>query len=147
MENAKMRLTWERFNASELLKFVVVGGLNAFVGFGSFAFLIALDIHYVFAATLSHIVGVVHSYFWNKYFTFKTARGITRVEVGKFIAIYVVVYAINILLLRLFIEQLHIHPLLVQAFSIAIITAISFIGQKYWVFGKKVTQNKSFQVL
>ncbi len=131
---------WHIFRSSEMLKFLFVGGLNTIVGYGSFTVLVLLNVHYAIAATTSHVVAVAHSYVWNKFFTFKNDRKATHIEIAKFAVVYLVVYLVNLSLLWFFIEKNHIHPLVVQAFAVVLIAVISFAGQKFWVFNKKVVQ-------
>ena len=54
----------------EQIRFLFVGGLNTIVGYGTYALLIMMNLNYLLANTISTIVGVIHSYIWNRNFTF-----------------------------------------------------------------------------
>ena len=54
------------------IRFLFVGGLNTIVGYGIYAILIFLNINYLLSNTISTILGVLHSYLWNRFFTFKS---------------------------------------------------------------------------
>ncbi|KKU82128.1 MAG: Membrane protein, GtrA family [Parcubacteria group bacterium GW2011_GWA2_47_8] len=125
------------YSHAQLFKFACVGILNTAVGYGAFALLIFLDLHYIAAATLSHIIGMAHSYVWNKYFTFRAAHKNSQ-ELNKFIAVYAGVYVLNMSLLWFFVDFLGYPPLIIQAFVVIAVAFISFVGQKYWVFSNHI---------
>ena len=131
-----MKKLWEKFNNSHFLKFVFIGGLNTLVGYGSFAVLIFLDVHYVIASTVSTVIGVTHSYFWNKYFTFRAPGGKNYREIMRFISVYAVQYAIGLSGLIFFVEVLKLHPLVGQGIVLVVGTLVSFFGHKHWTFKK-----------
>ena len=128
----------------ERVRFLFVGCLNTAVGIGV-TFIVYLLFGYPlfegaeippvvkFAATLSgQIVGAVHSFIWNKFFTFK-ARGNVGKEFLKFIVVCFVQYAANYLLTLLFssfIPFAWLYTVLVTA----ICTVISYFGHKFFSF-------------
>lgn len=81
----------------------------------------------------SHIIGVIHSYFWNKYWTFKKKEKSHKEKV-KFASVYAVTFAVNAGLLVLFIEYLGMTAQIAGLLAMFIVTIISFTGHKFWSF-------------
>ena len=124
-----------RLTSIQTFKFIIVGILNTVVGYGVYFICIHLGIKYQISLILSSIVGVTHSFFWNKYWTFK-AKGYVNKEIVRFISVYMISYIINALMLSFFVENIKIDQNLAQIYAISIITLISYIGHKYWSFSK-----------
>lgn len=116
----------------QLSKFGLVGILNTLVGFGAF-FLFINYTNYIIALIISHIIGVTHSYIWNRYWIFKSEKVILN-EFIKFNSVYAAVFFTNALVLIFFVDFLKWDPRIVQLIALPIITVISFTGQKYWSF-------------
>lgn len=83
-------------------KFVAVGFTNAAVDFGILNLQISLTgiesgWHYSVFKSVSFIVGVTHSYIWNKYWVFEAGQsGGGRSELVKFLAVNVVAIIVNV---------------------------------------------------
>ena len=77
--------------ALHISKYIIVGVLNTIVGYSVYSFLILSDIKYVFALLISHVAGVTNSYFWNKYYTFKSVNKSWH-ELKRFIFIYILYF-------------------------------------------------------
>lgn len=118
---------------SRFFKFGFVGLLNTLVGYGCFYIFLLLHFNYLLALTLSHIIGVTHSFFWNKFWTFKSkTKNIS--ELLKFITVYTLVYIINFLLLFILVQKLKWNPKIAQLLILFIITIISFVFHNFWTF-------------
>ena len=116
------------------VRFLFVGGLNTAVGYGLYALFIFFGWHYVIAQTLSTVIGVAHSYLWNKYFTFgKTARSFK--EALRFVSVYVVSYLISLLLQYLMIDKAGISAYIAGLISLLFTTVISYVGHNFYSFG------------
>ena len=70
----------------QIIKFSLVGVLNTLVGYGVF-FIASMYINYLLALIIAHIVGVTHSFFWNKYWVFRSSKNKIR-EFLKFYSVY-----------------------------------------------------------
>lgn len=114
-------------------KFIFVGVLNTIVGYGAYFILLYLNIHYILALIISSVIGIIHSFIWNKKWTFKS-KGDVRKESLRFISVYGIAFLINLVILALFVEKLMFDPKIAQAFALCIVTIISFVGHKYWSF-------------
>ena len=121
---------------SQFSKFGLVGILNTIIGYGSFVLLLNYT-NYLVALVASHLIGVTHSFIWNKYWIFKS-RGIGRggciYELAKFNSVYVGVFLVNAIVLITSVNILKVDPRMSQIFALPVITIISFVGHKYWSF-------------
>lgn len=119
------------------VRFLIVGILNTLVGLGAYYLTLTwLQFHFVVALTVSHIIGVIHSYLWNNYWTFNGGNT-NMTKVTKFSLVYLITYVVNLFILSMFIKTFGFTPLLGQVISIFITTILSFLGHKYWSFKKK----------
>lgn len=125
------------YKSGELIyKFIFVGILNTVFGYSLFALLIYLQIFYLLALTISHLLATFNSYLWNRFFTFKSKNRIQK-ELVKFLIIYTSIYILNFLLLYIWVDLFNINPLISQLFILVLVTTISFLGQRYLVFKRK----------
>ena len=122
----------------QLSKFGFVGVLNTIIGYGSFILFLNYT-NYIIALIISHLLGVTHSFIWNKYWIFKS-RGIGigagLYEFAKFNSVYAGVFLIYAIALIISVNVLNVDPRISQLIALPIITIISFAGHKYWSFGK-----------
>ena len=128
----------EKLFKRQEIRFLFVGGLNTVVGYGLYALLLFLNINYLIANTFSTIIGVLHSYLWNRYFTFKSREKASK-ELLKFISVYILSYLIGMGTLFCFKEIFNISPYLAGLLNLIITTLISWFGHKYFSFKKQNT--------
>lgn len=117
---------------TQIAKFCFVGILNTIVGYGAF-FILVNYFYYLLALLIAHIIGVVHSFFWNKYWIFRT-QSINPGEFLKFNVIYIIVFIVNAAALFISVDLISLDPRLAQLILLPVITVISFSGQKLWTF-------------
>lgn len=118
-------------------RFIFIGLFNTLLGYGTF--LIFLDYSsYIVSLIAAHVVGVLNSFIWNKYWTFRSV-GLKRDEFIKFNIVYVIYFLINVAILTFLINDLNFSPQIGQLIALPILTFVSFAGQKYWSFKKNTT--------
>lgn len=133
----------------QFVKFGIIGGLNAMIDLGVLNLLIhysgiAAGSWYSVFKSVSFCVAVVNSYFWNKYWTFRSESGVAGVEFTKFFLVNFLAFALNVggasLLVNLigapegFPVKLWAN---VGAISMVFISMfVNFIGMKFIVFKK-----------
>lgn len=117
---------------ARITKFILVGLINTAVGYGAF-FILSYFLYYLVALVVSHFIGVINSYIWNKYWTFKMRRQSAK-EFIKFNLVYLLVLLANIAVLYIMVNDLMINPRIGQIVVLPIITIISYFGHKYWSF-------------
>jgi len=114
-------------------RFLAVGVLNTMVGYGLFSLFIFLGFHYTLAVLFSTILGVLFNF-----------HSIGRLVFGRheyrllarFFGVYGVTYILNVSFLGLF-ALFGINMYLAGALLLAPMAIISFLLNKYHVFGKK----------
>lgn len=120
-------------NIRQFIKYVIVGFLNTGVFYGIYYIMLQLGFFYAISATVGTIAGIINSYFWNKYFTFKSKKKSIR-ETLKFLIVYFVQYLSNLLIIHLCINYLGISAELAGIVAIGIGLFISYFGHKFWSF-------------
>ena len=118
------------------IRFIFVGGLNTLIGYGLYALFVYIGINYLVSNTIATIIGVIHSFIWNKYFTFKSNKKI-KDEIFKFISVYLISYTIGMITLYIFKDVCNISPYIAGLINLVITTLISFFGHKYISFNSK----------
>jgi len=117
---------------TQIIKFCCVGILNTIVGYGAF-FILVNYLYYLLALLIAHIIGVINSFLWNKFWIFKTKK-FYLTEFIKFNVIYVIVFVVNAVALFVSVDIIYVDPKLAQLVLLPVITIISFFGQKLWTF-------------
>ncbi|RQW80492.1 MAG: GtrA family protein [Methanothrix sp.] len=132
----------------QLSKFGFVGVLNTIIGYGSFVLLLNYT-NYLAALVISHLIGVSHSFIWNKYWIFKSSGigiGGCAYEFAKFNSVYAGVFLTNAAVLIISVNIFNVDPRISQLIALPIITIISFAGHKYWSFKKGKQGNELAEV-
>jgi putative flippase GtrA len=119
----------------QFVTYLFVGGVNTAVGYGLFAVFLFAGLHYSVAALCSTVLGVL--------FNFQT---IGRIVFGsrdpslvfRFVAVYVVVYLMNVVALRV-LEANRAGVLAVQAVLVLPLAALSFVLHRRFVFRRKAS--------
>jgi putative flippase GtrA len=136
----KMKALIRRVFKDQGVRFLFVGALNTFVGYGVYALLIYLRVHYFLAQLVSSGLAITNSYLWNKYFTFKSPEK-SLGEVLRFLSVYAVVYLMNMLALYVLIDRYKVSPYIAGAVTLFLTTLISYFGHDKFSFkrasGKK----------
>jgi putative flippase GtrA len=127
-----------KMTINELLKrrgfrFLIVGGINTVVGYGAFAFFVFFGLQYLIANTLATIIGVVNSYVWNRFFTFKSKNNAMN-EMIRFASVYLISYCLGMLLLYVIVGYLKMNVYPAGVINMAVTTMISWLGHKNFSF-------------
>ncbi len=123
----------ERLKNRQEIRFVIVGLLNTLVGYGIYALLVFIGLNYLISNTVATIIGVIHSYIWNRLYTFKSNNNVKK-EIPKFISVYLISYIIGMITLYVFKDIFNISPYIAGLLNLVITTLISFFGHKYFSF-------------
>ena len=126
----------ERLNTIQQVRFMEVGILNTVIGYGSYILLMLVGVNYLIANTMSTIIGVVNSYFWNKHYTFQSGSKSKR-EPAKFVLVYLTSYLLGTLFIFVLVEKFSVNKYLVGLLNLFVTTLISFFGHKYFSFKKE----------
>ena len=118
------------FLTPQFLKFLVVGGLNTLFGYSVFALFIYLGLHYALASLLSTVLGVLFNFKTTGTLVFKNRDNSL---IFRFFGVYGVVYACNVLLLKL-LGGSGFNMYWAGALAIAPLALLSFVLNKLFVF-------------
>ncbi|MGN1235037.1 MAG: GtrA family protein [Christensenellaceae bacterium] len=131
------------------IRFLFVGCLNTAIGFGTDALVCFLfqrftstpaAIYQVVAIWTGTLLGAINSYFWNKYFTFRSKKKSWR-EIGRFALVYIGCFLFS------YLSQMGLQAwlgyadaswafYLVKLGVLVVQTLLSWFGQKYFSFRK-----------
>lgn len=123
------------------VRFGLVGLLNTAITFGVFVlFYRVFRTGETFANTTGYIVGVINSFVWNKFWTFKSGdksrRGLLR-EGVLFLVVFAVSFGVQLLLFRFLLSRQLVAEL-AELFAMVVYTILSFTGNKLLTFRKTV---------
>jgi len=114
-------------------RFLIVGAINTLVGYGVYALLLSFNVNYLISVTISTIIGVINSYIWNRYFTFKSKARATS-EIARFALVYLISYCFSIVFLYFVVGIFGLNPYISGVLNIIATTTISWFGHKNFSF-------------
>lgn len=114
--------------------FIVVGMINTIFSYSLFALFIYLGMHYTFAVLISSCLGVLFNFKTTGKFVFQNKN---NKLIFRFVMIYVVVYFLNIGLIKFF-HSLYPNYYVAGALSTLIMPIVSFTLMRLFVFRGKV---------
>ena len=119
---------------SVFIKYSIVGGSNTLITYVSFYIMSNfLGIHYVIATIIGYILGIINSYFWNKFWTFKKYKKSLN-EFLKFVSVYLFAFTINVGSIVFLKESLYVSPNIGEIVGILFAMIVSYSGQRFWTF-------------
>ena len=89
------------YRHARLIRFLLVGGLNALVGYGLFAFFIYLGLHYSLATLIATVLSVCFNFVSTGKLVFKQGG---RSQAVRFALVYAFLYGVNFVLLTLLLK-------------------------------------------
>jgi len=125
-----------RLLRDERARFVLIGGLNTAIAYGLFLlFELLLDGRYLLSLGLSYLIATIIAFALHRRLTFGvTGRDGVVIDFLRFESVYVVMLAVNALLLLLLIDLAGWPSYLAQALSLVATTVISYLGHKFFSF-------------
>ena len=122
------------------IRFLLVGVLNTIFGYGIYALLVYFNVNIYIANVISTVLGELHSYLWNRFYTFKSKDKATK-EILRFITVYLISFGISNLILFVFVTKMGINKYLGGLFNLICTTLISWFGHKYFSFKGDKSEN------
>ena len=124
--------------AKKEFRFLLVGGLNTAVGYGSFAAIFYFSKNYKLAYVMSNIIGITHSYLWNNFYTFRqqSTKKMSIGEIARFLSVYLVSFCFGLFVLWLLVEQLGMNEYIAGLVQLVFTTLISWFGHNNFSFKK-----------
>jgi putative flippase GtrA len=117
----------------QLLRFVLVGGLNTVLTTGLYLLLVYLGVYYHIALACDYATGILIGFLLNRKWTFSATQGKSG-SFLRYLSTYLAVYAGNAALLTFIVEAGWLGPKIGQIVALAIVSGARFVLQKYWVF-------------
>ncbi|HEY8101358.1 MAG TPA: GtrA family protein [Burkholderiaceae bacterium] len=111
-------------------RFLAVGLLNAFFGYGCFAIFLFIGLHYVVALFLATCIGILFNFKTTGYWVFESKD---NRRVLHFISVYIVTYGVNVACLKI-LSLLGIAPYFGGALLILPMAALAYLLNKWFVF-------------
>ena len=130
---------------------------------GSFNTLVGLTVYYIsfkyilrekvldlgFLAFKSHVAALFISFcisfpfgfFLMKYVVFTDSKMRGKIQLFRYFILYLFNLALNYLLLKVFVESLHIYPVFAQILNTVIIVLFSYVAQRNFTFKIKDEEN------
>jgi putative flippase GtrA len=125
----------ERLSINQFAKFIFIGVFNTALNYGTFFVLLGYT-SYLISLVIAHVIGVLNSFIWNKYWTFGS-KELRLDEFIKFNLLYSIYFIFNAAILIIMVDNLHFTPQMGQLIALPTLTIISFAGQKYWSFKRE----------
>ena len=125
-------------NWGQLVKFGLVGGTGYAVNLAVFAFLTqSLDVYHLLAAVGAFLVAVTNNFGWNRSWTFRDSSGGLPLgsQAVRFLTVSVGGLTVNLLVLGMLVDWLHVAELPSQAIAVAVAMPVNFVFNKMWTFG------------
>ncbi len=130
----KLGKGWILLTIRQFLKFGMVGFLNTGISISTIFILMKLfGVSYVVSNVVGYGLAVINSFIWNKLWTFK-GKGNLFGEIARFFGIFLICYFLQLGLLVLLKEHIHISADLSQLIAMAFYIVLNFIGHKLFTF-------------
>jgi len=98
---------------------------------------------YNVALFISFVVNFCVGFFLLKFVVFSESNIKGRIQLFRYFSFYIVCLFLNYILLKLFVEYLHIYPTIAQVMTTVVVIVFSYFVQKHFTFrvvmGKEIT--------
>jgi putative flippase GtrA len=121
----------------KITRFFIVGLSNTLLTYLFYVLLIKLELDYKLALFFVYLFGIIFGYLLNRYWTFSSNKQHRRSFI-KYLMLYIFVFILNLLFLIFLVDFLFLNPIYSQLFVVLIISLVSFLVQKNWVFSSQV---------
>lgn len=123
----------------EIINYIITGGFGTVVSIGTFALFRALNFNITVSNIFAWVITIIFVYILSKFFVFKTADKSKKESTKEFIMFVLARLAtlgIEILLLNLTIEAMHMNELVAKTAAQVVVIILNYILSKLLVFTK-----------
>lgn len=125
-----------------LMKFCIVGGINTLITLLVFYLLNKiLGINYLVSSVIGYIGGMCNSYILNKRWTFHDKDEKVALQFIKFIIVNSISLGINLLIMYISVDILHLDSMLSQVLATGFSTISNYVGSKLLVFSSPMEEH------
>lgn len=118
----------------QLLRYGAVGVINTGLGYAViFGCMYLLELGAVTSNVVGYATGLLVSFILNRTFTFRST-GAPRAELVRFVAIFALAYAANLIALLVLARRLDVHEGVAQLIAGVVYFGLSYLLNKYYVF-------------
>lgn len=119
-------------------KFLISGGGNTAITYVVYVILVSVGLHYNAALAIVYPLGIALGFWVNRKWTFADKHSpktnTTGTQLFKYIAVYGLIFLINLACLNSLVLLLELNPVWAQLFALTVSTVCSYFLQKRWVF-------------
>ena len=121
----------------EIINYLIFGGLTTLISIVTYAlFAKVFHIDYLISNVLSWILAVLFAYITNKIFVFESKSKKNIKEITSFFFFRVVSLIMEMIILYVFVDMLHIDDLVTKIIAQVIVIVSNYIFSKVFVFKK-----------
>jgi putative flippase GtrA len=122
-------------NWLQLLRFGLVGASGYVVNLTVFALAVqAGGLDHRAGAVLAFLVAVTNNFTWNRRWTFAIGSGRVHEQALRFLAVSIGGLVLNVALLELLVTGAGVPEIPAQAFAVAVVMPVNFLGNRLWTF-------------
>lgn len=121
----------------EIINYLIFGGLTTLISIVTYAlFAKVFHIDYLISNVLSWIIAVLFAYITNKIFVFESKSKKNIKEITSFFFFRVVSLIMEMVILYIFVDMLHIDDLVTKIIAQVIVIVSNYVFSKVFVFKK-----------
>ena len=121
----------------EIINYLIFGGLTTVVSIVTYAlFAKVFNIDYLISNVLSWVLTVLFAYITNKIFVFESKSKKNIKEITSFFFFRIVSLLIEMIILYIFVDMLHIDDLVTKIIAQVIVIVSNYVFSKVFVFKK-----------
>ena len=121
----------------EIINYLIFGGLTTLISIITYAlFAKVFHIDYLISNVLSWIIAVLFAYITNKMFVFESKSKKNIKEITSFFFFRVVSLIMEMIILYVFVDMLHIDDLVTKIIAQVIVIVSNYVFSKVFVFKK-----------
>ncbi len=129
------RVAQRRSGLLRFIRFAVVGGLASAVYLGLTWVFMQAGLHYMQAAATAFACAIVTNFSVNRSWTFGRGNRHVLVQLSSFAAVQISMAVLNLSLLYLVVENIHLGPVVLsQLFVAGILLPANFLASRRWGF-------------
>lgn len=124
-----------RRELGQAVRFCVVGGSGYIVNLVVFQAALQL-LPYPIAFALGFAVSAASNFALNRVWTFRARAQPVAGQFARFATVSVLALGLDLLLLAILVERVGVSKLTAAAIAIAVVTPLSFLGNRFWSFAR-----------
>lgn len=120
-----------------LIKFNIVGVMNTSIDFVTFYILTTfISVNVVSAQIMAYSLGVINSYFMNRFWTFGVKGEHNKKQISLFILVNLLALSVSTVLIYFLVKVIN-QVMIAKVLVTVIVMIINYLGQKYIIFNNR----------